>query len=87
MLDADNGVVVQSFSIKRDFLTEHVSPEVEQLTKQIDDEVREQSKLNVQREVIQAQLAVLESNRALGSEKRALPLSRLIKCLNWSAVA
>ncbi|WP_409486749.1 mucoidy inhibitor MuiA family protein [Serratia sp. J2] len=81
MLDADNGVVVQSFSIKRDFLTEHVSPEVEQLTKQIDDEVREQSKLNVQREVIQAQLAVLESNRALGSEKEGASVEQVNQML------
>lgn len=81
MLDADNGVVVQSFSIKRDFLTEHVSPEVEQLTKQIDDEVREQSKLNVQREVIRAQLAVLESNRALGSEKEGASVEQVNQML------
>ncbi|VEI71731.1 Uncharacterized conserved protein [Serratia fonticola] len=81
MLDADNGVVVQSFSIKLDFLTEHVSPEVEQLTKQIDDEVREQSKLNVQREVIQAQLAVLESNRALGSEKEGASVEQVNQML------
>lgn len=81
MLDADNGVVVQSFSIKRDFLTELVSPEVEQLTKQIDDEVREQSKLNVQREVIQAQLAVLESNRALGSEKEGASVEQVNQML------
>ena len=81
MLDADNGVVVQSFSIKRDFLTEHVSPEVEQLTKQIDNEVREQGKLNVQREVIQAQLAVLESNRALGSEKEGASVEQVNQML------
>lgn len=81
MLDADNGVVVQSFSIKRDFLTENLSPEVEQLTKQIDDETREQSKLNVQREVIQAQLAVLESNRALGSEKEGASVEQVNQML------
>lgn len=81
MLDADNGVVVQSFSIKRDFLTENVPPEVEQLTTQIDDETREQSKLNVQREVIQAQLAVLESNRALGSEKEGASVEQVNQML------
>ncbi|MGL5387657.1 MAG: mucoidy inhibitor MuiA family protein [Serratia sp. (in: enterobacteria)] len=81
MLDADNGVVVQSFSIKRDFLTENLSPEVEQLTKQIDDETREQSKLSVQREVIQAQLAVLESNRALGSEKEGASVEQVNQML------
>lgn len=81
MLDADNGVVVQSFSIKRDFLSENLSPEVEQLTKQIDDETREQSKLNVQREVIQAQLAVLESNRALGSEKEGASVEQVNQML------
>lgn len=81
MLDADNGVVVQSSSVKRDFMTENVSAEVEQLTKQIDDEVREQSKLNVQREVIQAQLAVLESNRALGSEKEGASVEQVNQML------
>lgn len=81
MLDADNGVVVQSSSVKRDFLTENVSAEVDQLTKQIESESREQSKLNVQREVIQAQLAVLESNRQLGSEKEGASVEQVNQML------
>ncbi len=81
MLDADNGVVVQSSSVKRDFLTENVSAEAEQLTRQIESEAREQSKLNVQREVIQAQLAVLESNRALGSKKEGASVEQVNQML------
>lgn len=81
MLDADNGVVVQSSSVKRDFLTENVSPEVDRLTKQIEAEVREQSKLNVQREVIQAQLSVLESNKSLGNEKQGASVEQINQML------
>ncbi|MCD1127522.1 mucoidy inhibitor MuiA family protein [Jinshanibacter sp. LJY008] len=81
MVKADNGVVVQSSGIRRDFLSENVSPEVESLKKQIEAEVREQSKLNVQREVIQAQLAVLESNRALGSEKEGTSVEQVSQML------
>lgn len=81
MVDADNGAVVQSSSVKRDFLTENVSAEVEQLTGQIESEVREQSRLNVQREVIQAQLAVLESNRALGGEKQGASVEQVNQML------
>ncbi|QBH96592.1 mucoidy inhibitor MuiA family protein [Limnobaculum zhutongyuii] len=81
MVEADNGVVVQSSGVRRDFLSENVSPEVESLKKQIEAEVREQSKLNVQREVIQAQLAVLESNRALGSEKEGTSVEQVSQML------
>lgn len=81
MLDADNGVVVQSSSVRRDFLTENVSPEVERLTKQIEAEMREQSKLNVQREVIQAQLSVLESNKSLGGEKEGTSVEQINQML------
>jgi uncharacterized protein (TIGR02231 family) len=81
MLDADNGVVVQSSSVKRDFLTENISPEVVQLTTQIEAATREQSKLNVQREVIQAQLSVLESNKALGGEKEGASVEKINQML------
>lgn len=81
MVEADNGVVVQSSGIRRDFLSENVSPEVESLKKQIEAEVREQSKLNVQREVIQAQLAVLESNRALGNKKEGTSVEQVSQML------
>ncbi|WP_159567663.1 DUF4139 domain-containing protein [Budvicia diplopodorum] len=81
MLDANNGVVVQSSSVRRDFLTENLSPEVERLTKQIEAEVREQSKLNVQREVIQAQLSVLESNKSLGNEKQGTSVEQINQML------
>ncbi len=81
MLDADNGVVVQSSSVRRDFLTENVSPEVDRLTKQIEAEVREQNKLNVQREVIQAQLSVLESNKSLGGEKDGTSVEQINQML------
>ncbi|OMQ22441.1 DUF4139 domain-containing protein [Serratia oryzae] len=81
MLDADNGVVVQSSSVKRDFLTENISPEVVQLTTQIEAATREQSQLNVQREVIQAQLSVLESNKALGGEKEGASVEQINQML------
>ncbi|AWH87541.1 DUF4139 domain-containing protein [Limnobaculum parvum] len=81
MVEADNGVVVQSSGVRRDFLSENVSPEVESLKKQIEVEMREQSKVNVQREVIQAQLAVLESNRALGNEKEGASVEQVSQML------
>ncbi|AHG22881.1 hypothetical protein Z042_16755 [Chania multitudinisentens RB-25] len=77
MLDANNGVVIQSSSIKRDFLTENISPEVVQLTAQIEAATREQNQLNAQREVIQAQLSVLESNKALGKEKEGASVEQI----------
>lgn len=81
LLDADNGVVVQSFSLKRDFLAESDSAEVQQLTKQIESAQSEQSKLNVQREVIKSQLAVLESNRKLGGEKEGASIEQINQML------
>ncbi|GKX61446.1 membrane protein [Pragia fontium] len=81
MIEADNGVVVQSSGVRRDYLSENLSPEVESLKKQIESEVRAQSKLNVQREVIQAQLAILESNRALGGEKEGASVEQVNQML------
>ncbi|PVZ83949.1 hypothetical protein C9426_24765 [Serratia sp. S1B] len=81
LLAADNDVVVQSFSIKRDFLAENNSAEVQQLTQQIESAQREKSKLNVQREVIKSQLAVLESNRKLGGEKEGASIEQINQML------
>lgn len=81
MVEADNGAVVQSSSLRRDYLSENLSPEVEALKKQIESEFLEQSKLNAQRQVLHAQLAVLESNRSLGNEKEGISVEQVTQML------
>ncbi|WP_160165616.1 DUF4139 domain-containing protein [Serratia sp. DD3] len=77
MVDADNGVVVQSFGIKHYFLSDIESPEMISLSRQIEAERYEQRKLAAQRQVIKMQLAVLESNRKLGSEKEDVAIEQM----------
>lgn len=80
-LEAGGGAVVKSFSVRRDYLNERVSARVDELKKQLEAEVREQNRVNARRQVIQAQLAVLESNRSVGGEKEGATVDQVNKML------
>lgn len=81
MVEADNGVVVQSTGIRRDFLSENLSPDVEALKQRVDAAAREKQKLEARRNVIQAQLAVLEENRAMGGESAGVSVDQVNQML------
>lgn len=81
MVEADNGVVVQSTGVRRDFLSENLSPEVEALKKQREDVGQEKQRLEARRAVIQAQLDVLENNRAMGGESASVSVEQVNQML------
>lgn len=71
-ISADNGVLVQSYNISNDFLTDEtqtLSPQANALKQKIEEVQGEKEKLQIQLSVIKEQLAVLAENRKLGSEK------------------
>lgn len=82
-LEASGGAVIKSFSVRRDYLNERISTQVETLKKQLETELREQNRINARRQVIQAQLAVLESNRSVGGERKGRLSIRSTRCYSW----
>ncbi|SQI41418.1 Uncharacterized conserved protein [Leminorella richardii] len=80
-LEASGGAVIKSFSVRRDYLNERISTQVETLKKQLETELREQNRINARRQVIQAQLAVLESNRSVGGEREGATVDQVNQML------
>ena len=82
-IGADNGVLVQSFNVQSNYLTEEtLSPQAEEIKQQLEKAEREKEALAVQLEVIKEQLTILADNRKVGDEKlgtSAAEVSRMIE--------
>lgn len=87
-ISADNGVLVQSYNISNDFLTDEtqtLSPQANALKQKIEEVQGEKEKQQIQLSVIKEQLAVLAENRKLGSEKTgasATEVSRMLELVD-----
>ncbi|MGL5632364.1 MAG: mucoidy inhibitor MuiA family protein, partial [Azovibrio sp.] len=83
-ISADNGVLVQSYNISNDFLTDEtqtLSPQANALKQKIEEVQGEKEKQQIQLSVIKEQLAVLAENRKLGSEKAGASTTEVSKML------
>lgn len=87
-ISADNGVLVQSYNISNDFLTDEaltLSPQANALKQKIEEAQGDKEKLQIQLSVIKEQLAVLAENRKLGNEKNgasAIEISRMLELVD-----
>lgn len=87
-ISADNGVLVQSYNISNDFLTDEsltLSPQANALKQKIEEVQGDKEKLQIQLSVIKEQLAVLAENRKLGNEKNgasAIEISRMLELVD-----
>ena len=69
-IGADNGVLVQSFTVQSNYLTEEtLSPQAEEIKQHLETAEREKGKLVIQLEIIKEQLTILAGNRKVGDEK------------------
>lgn len=86
LIGSDSKVLVKSSVIRRNFLSEKVnSPEIERLESQIEELQENRLQLQIEQQIIDAQLAMLEENSQLGNEKAATTLEDISGMWNFIA--